>query len=374
MDLTQLRQEIDRVDREMVGLFERRMEISRLIGQYKAERGLPVFDAERENQLIENRSRMLKDESLSGPLRDFYLTLMDIGKELQYRAPEINTKAPPVSHAEITAVAYQGVPGAYGEAAAKGYFGPGADYTGYARFDDVFTAVEEGRAQRGVVPVENSSTGSITQVIDLLQSRRCVIAGEKRLVIEHCLLGLPGAMLSGITEVFSHPQGLLQCDGFLDKHRDWIRTPQLNTAEAAHFVAQSKNQHYAAIASAFAGQAYGLDILARDISNSKNNLTRFLILAPAGTRTEGKKHSLSLALKHYRGSLYHALGVLSRSGLNMTSIESRPSPGRNWEYRFFIDCVENGTPADFSKLSDELAAIDVRVDHLGSYEEDSENG
>jgi len=369
MDLAQLRQEIDRVDREMVGLFEKRMEISRLIGQYKAEHGLPVFDPERERALIEDRTQMLKDNSLSGALADFYMTLMDIGKELQYRQPAPSVM-PGEPAADIRRVAYQGVPGAYGEAAARLYFGDGPEFAGYLRFDDVFDAVEQGKAERGVVPIENSSTGSITQVVDLLRRRRCAIVGEKRLDIRHFLLGLPGAQLDGITEVFSHPQGLLQCDKYLAAHPGWKQTPKLNTAQAARFVSEEKNPRYAAIASEFAARTYGLEILDRDISNSKTNQTRFLVLAPEGTASSGKKHSLCLTLKHYRGSLFHALEVLSRFGLNMTGIESRPSEGRDWEYQFFIDCVENGTGADIAHMKEELAARDVWARILGTYEED----
>ena len=183
--------------------------------------------------------------------------------------------------------------------------------------------------------MENSITGSVVQNYDLLDSYNCFVTGEAILPVNHVLLCVPGANLSDIKKVYSHEQGLLQCAEFLDAHRDWEKVPNLNTAVAAKYVAETKDKSLAAIASRYAGERYGLAILAENISGRANNSTRFFAVSAAKGMGEGNKASLLFTLRHEKGSLARALVLLS--DLNLTRIESRPSPRENWEYRFYVD-------------------------------------
>lgn len=369
--LDELRREIDEVDRELVRLFEKRMEISQEIGRYKRENGLAVTDAARERDLLEKRAGQLKNPGLSGSLRQFFTLLMETGKQLQRSTPAaVTPDTLPCGDVRQTRgpVAYQGIAGAYGEQAARLFFGEERALLSCPRFDSVFQAVESGHACAGVIPVENLLTGGITEVFDLLESHRCVILGEQTVHIEHCLMGLPGTRLSDIRQVVSHPQGLMQCSGYLDGHPDWERVPRLNTAEAAHYVSQKNDSGIAAIASQYAAQSYGLTVLARNIADGGDNRTRFVVLEPEGTQGQGTKHTLALVLPHTAGSLHAALKILFEGGFSLTFIQSRPFPGRSWEYRFFIDCMAESSGSDMQKTLARLSESGAQVRLLGTYE------
>ncbi len=370
MKLDALRREIDEVDGELVRLFERRMEISYEIGEYKRETGIAVTDAARERELLKGRVELLKDSALSGSLQQLFTFLMETGKELQRRAPgagqtgQLNQDDIRAAHGQV---AYQGIAGAYGEQAARLFFGDERALLSCSRFESVFEAVEAGRACAGLIPVENLLTGGITEVFDLLESHRCVISGEQTVQIDHCLMALPGAQLSDIRQVVSHPQGLMQCGGYLDRFPDWERIPRLNTAEAAYHVSQKKDQSIAAIASEYAARRYGLAVLERSIADAADNRTRFVVLGPEGAHGQGAKHSLALVLRHAAGSLRAALDILYAGGLSLTFIQSRPFPGRSWEYRFFIDCISERGACDMEKTLALLASSGAQVRLLGTY-------
>ena len=235
-------------------------------------------------------------------------------------------------------IAFQGIPGAYGHQAATEYFPEESEYTGCRTFCEVMEKVESGEADYGVLPVENSSTGIITEVYDLLNRFGNYIVGEHVVKVEHALLALPGAEISGIKTVFSHPQGLLQCASFLSEHSDWKQASLANTAVSAKAVLEGGDSAQAAIASPQAAKYYGLSVLAENISDTDNNSTKFIIIRNRPEFEEAADSiSITFELSHQAGSLYRALGFIIYNKINMTKIESRPIKGEKWRYRFFID-------------------------------------
>jgi chorismate mutase/prephenate dehydratase len=234
-------------------------------------------------------------------------------------------------------VVYQGVPGAYSEQACINFFGD-ISAEGLEQFEDCFKALKKGSADYAVVPIENSSTGAIRQICDLLTQYDCSIVGEATVKVEHCLMAPKGATIHTITHVYSHEQGLFQCEQYLNTHAHWIRVPQADTAGSARMVAQTGDITKAAICSERAAKLYGLEILAPAINHNTHNTTRFVVVSPNMELREGAdKISTVFVLPHEAGSLHEVLTVLAVHGLNMVKLESRPLPERSWEYMFFLE-------------------------------------
>jgi chorismate mutase/prephenate dehydratase len=245
-----------------------------------------------------------------------------------------------LSKGDLLKVAFQGIKGCYSEEVADSYFERRLIPVSCKGFEDVFLALERGQADRGVLPLENSSTGSINQVYDLLLRYRCHIVGEYVLPVRHCLLGIQGASVEGLEELYSHAQGFLQCDTWLSApgRKNWRRTPYFDTATSAALVAKLRDPARAAIASRQAARAYGLEILAEDIQTYRNNHTRFIVIArDPETGSLCDKISLVFSLRNESGGLYRVLAEFARQGINLVKIESRPIPEKNWEYRFYLD-------------------------------------
>ncbi len=354
-ELQTLRGEIDAIDRELVELFRRRMAVTRQVGEYKRAKGIPVLDQERERQLLQSKG-VLAGEELRPAVVTLFQTVMALSRrqqrDLMGRGPDNpgvlrwqeaqNNLRQPIPAPRVV---YQGVPGAYSEPAALNFFGEGTDTTGLEQFEDCFLALREGRADYAVLPIENSTTGAIRQIYDLLTQYECYIVGETTVRIEHCLMALPGASLDAITHVYSHEQGLFQCEQFLNAHPAWKRVPQADTAGSAQMVAQSGDMTKAAICSARAAEIYGLNILARGINHNAHNTTRFVVASPRlELRPGADKVSTLFVLPHEAGSLHEILTVFSLHGLNLMKLESRPLPGRSWEYMFFLEFT--GRPGD----------------------------
>ncbi len=336
MDIDTLRARIDEVDAKLLGLFERRMEIAREIARYKEDNGLPVTDAGRERALLDERASRVKDERLEGAARSFFRFLMDMSKEEQRRVRGA-AGGPAAPAARTAGAAYQGVPGAYAEEALIAFFGQGSPRKPVQRFEDVFAAVAGGEAAHGVVPNENTTTGAVIEVHELLERYPCHIVGEAVIRIDHCLLGVPGANVADVLKVYSHPQGLSQCARFLDAHPDWERIPYYNTAVSARFVAEKGDRALAAVASRHAAAIYGLDVLSDNIQDAPDNHTRFIVIAGEPDAAGSDKVSILIRLDNTSGTLYNALGPLAEAGINMLRIEARPARDTNWEYLFFID-------------------------------------
>ena len=336
MDLDWLRARIDEVDEKLLSLFEQRMEIAREIARYKEGNGLPVVDAGRERELLQERASMVNDERLAGAAEAFFRVLMDLSKDEQRRA-QAAVKRLAAPAARTACAAYQGVPGAYGEEALIAYFGPDSPRTPLQRFEDVVAAVMNKSAAHGVLPIENTTTGAVIEVHELLERYGCHIVGEVVVRIEHCLLGVPGASIADVKKVYSHPQGLSQCARFLDAFPLWEQIPYYNTAVSARFVAEKGDKTLAAVASRHAAGIYGLSILRGGIQDSPDNHTRFVVIAAGPDEAGSDKVSILLRLDNTSGTLYDALGPLAEAGINLLRIEARPAKDTNWEYLFFID-------------------------------------
>ena len=234
-------------------------------------------------------------------------------------------------------IACFGAPGSYSHEALYCHFGKSADIVFYDHFEDLVNRVEAGECRYGVLPVENSSTGGIAEVYDLILRHNCHIVGEEYVHVQHLLLGVPGARLEDVRHVYSHPQGLAQCHAFLRLHDTWQLHSYFSTAQSAKEVAVRGEKSVAAIAGRQAAELYGLDVLAGDICTNTTNYTRFVIISKDVLPYEGNKMTLVIITEHVPGALYKALGYFYHSGMNMTHLESRPIPGRPFEYSFHID-------------------------------------
>ncbi|HIU03505.1 MAG TPA: prephenate dehydratase [Candidatus Onthocola gallistercoris] len=347
-DLKKLRDEIDRIDEKIVGLFEERMKVSESVAAYKRGVGKAVQDKKREDEKIAKVTELATTEFNRQGIESLYRHIMSISRMLQYQRLATETTetfgfAPYIpDFSPATRVVYTGVPGAYAQQALEGYFGESVESFHVQTFGDAVEAVNSGEADYGVLPIENSSTGGVMDVYDLLEAYHNHIVGEYILKVEHALLALPGTKLEDIHTVYSHPQGLMQCGRFLDEHRDWHQVSLQNTAEAAKKVRDDKDPGQAAIASMQAAKNFGLEVLKPCLNDIDNNSTRFVIIThPRVFEQQADKISICFELPHTSGTLYNILAHFIFNGLNMSKIESRPIKGQKWQYRFFIDFTGN---------------------------------
>ena len=269
-----MRKQIDAIDHKLVTLFERRMAIVDEIAALKQANGLDIYHPERERAVIDRAVGRLTDQSLIPFVRELFMNMMQLSRKRQGEGLPAAEKAKP-SVSPDTVIGYQGVRGSFSEEATLGYFGGKASFRNYDAFEDVFVALKEGEIQYGVLPIENSNTGSIAAVVDLMGEYGFYIIGEEIVKVRYHLWGLPGASLSGITHVYSHPQGFLQCHELLDAHRDWLQVPYKNTATSAKYVSEQGNNAYASLSSIRAGELYGLTPLVENVQDNDYNYTRF---------------------------------------------------------------------------------------------------
>lgn len=348
MDLTELREQIDEIDAQIVSLYEQRMEVCRNVAEYKLGTGRKVFDSKREAEKIEKVKAMTHNEFNSQGVEELFEQLMSMSRKLQYRmiAEKEGTGRLPfigVEHFDTAdaRVVFQGSEGSYSQEAMFRFFGERVNSIHVDTFRDAMSTIDEGRADYAVLPIENSTAGIVSEIYDLLVEYENYIVAEQILKIEHCLLALPGAKKEDITRVYSHPQSLMQCARYL-QGTEWQQISMKNNAFAAEKVAREKDKTQAAIAGAHAAAAYGLTVLERGINQSDTNSTRFIIVTNRKIfKKDAGKISLCFEIPHRSGSLYHILSHFIYNGLNMTKIESRPIEDRNWEYRFFIDFEGN---------------------------------
>lgn len=348
MDLTQLRQQIDSIDAQIVKLYEKRMDICSQVAQFKIETGKKVFDKAREEEKLAKVRALTHNDFNSHGITELFEQIMSMSRKLQY---QLLTKQGQTGRLPFIAVekldtrkvrvVFQGAEGAYSQAAMVRYFGEQTDSIHVDTFRDAMSAIDEGSADFAVLPIENSTAGIVNEIFDLLVEFENYIVGEQIIKIEHCLLGVPGTKLSDIQTVYSHPQSLMQSSRYLSA-RAWQQISMPNNAFAARKVAQEGRNDQAAIASEYAGKVYGLEVLAKPVSNVSSNSTRFIIVTNQKIfRNDAKKLSICFEVPHESGSLYHMLSHFIYNNLNMTKIESRPIEGRAWEYRFFVDFEGN---------------------------------
>ena len=379
-ELQQLRGEIDAIDAQMVELFRRRMEATAQVGQYKLARSLPVLDRTREAEVLAKKSA-LAGEELRDDVTALYETVMALSRRQQQRLmvqdgtppwlsalnAAIQSARPPLLKGTAR-VLYQGEPGAYAEEAAVGFFGEDCRRDHVAVWEDIFAALRDGKADYGVLPIENSSTGSINQVYDLLAKYGGYIVGEQTVRVNHCLMAPRGAGLDTLRAVYSHEQGLLQCGEYLKAHPGWERTALRNTAAAAKYVADQGDPSKAAIGSRRCATLYGLDVLAEGINSNRENFTRFVVVSPViELRKDREKISLLITLGHQSGTLYRLLSVFAHGGLNLMKLESRPMPDRPWEYRFFVDFTGDLTAPGMEETLRDAAETAEGFRVLGNY-------
>jgi len=348
MDLLDLRNQLDTIDAEIVKLYEERMEICAKVAEYKIGVGKKVFDKVREQEKLTKVKSLTHNEFNSHGIEELFEQIMSMSRKLQYqlleasgsqgRLPFIGVEELPVKKARVV---FQGADGAYSQAAMMQYFGDQIASIHVDTFRDAMSAIDEGSADFAVLPIENSTAGIVSEIYDLLVEFENYIVGEQIIKIEHCLLGVPGADISDIKTVYSHPQSLMQSAKYLSDH-DWRQISMQNNAFAAKKVAEEKDITQAAIASEHAAKIYGLEVLKKGVNQSGSNSTRFIIVTNQKIfKKDAGKISICFELPHESGSLYHMLSHFIYNNLSLTKIESRPIEDRNWEYRFFIDFEGN---------------------------------
>ena len=378
MDIQELRQRMDAIDRELTDLYGKRMETARVIGKYKRENGLPVRDTERERELLNKVAELAGEENEQG-IRALYQMLLDHSRlrQLMDEHPESElgrliretVAETPALFPEKAVVACQGVEGAYSQLACEKIFRyPSITYC--RTFGNVFSAIESGLCRYGILPIENSLAGSVNSVYDQMIRHTCFIVRSTRIKIDHTLLALPGVKEGQIREIWSHEQAIQQCSAFLAQHKEWHVNVCSNTAAAARMVRDSGRTDVAAISSANCAPLYGLEILESEIQNNSNNHTRFICISKKPEIYPGADHtSLMLVLPNRPGSLYQLLSRFNACGVNLTKLESRPLPGRDFEFMFYFDLDVSVNSPSFARLIEELDVTLDRFTYLGSYSE-----
>lgn len=349
MDLASLRKQIDEIDEQLVALYEKRMDISGQVAEYKIETGKKVFDREREEDKLRKVKELTHNDFNSHGIEELFEQIMSMSRKLQYqmltekgsagRLPFIGVDRLDTEKARVV---FPGAEGAYTQEAMKRFFGENVNSFHVDTFRDAMIAIDEGSADYAVLPIENSTAGIVNEIYDMLVEFENYIVGEQIIKIEHCLMAVPGTKLSDIQTVYSHPQSLMQSAKYLGGHASWKQISMNNNAFAARKVAEDQDKTEAAIAGEHAAKTYGLEILEKGVNQSDTNSTRFIVVTNQKIfLKKAKKVSICFEVPHQSGSLYHMLSHFIYNNLNMNRIESRPLEGRNWEYRFFIDFEGN---------------------------------
>ncbi|MCR5509743.1 MAG: bifunctional chorismate mutase/prephenate dehydratase [Lachnospiraceae bacterium] len=348
-DLAELRHRLDDIDSRIVKLYEERMDICSEVADVKIATGRRVLDRERELAKLKSVRDMTHNEFNAKGIEELFEQIMSMSRKLQYqklteqgaigRLPFIAVDKLDTDGARVV---FQGAEGAYSQAATENYFGEEISCFHVDTFRDAFMALDEGSADFAVLPIENSTAGTVSQVYDLLVEFESYIVGETVIRIEHCLMGTQESSIDDIATVYSHPQSLMQSARFLIDHPGWRQISMQNNAFAAQKVRDDNDPTQAAIASERAASAYGLKILEKGVNQDEDNQTRFIIVCNQKIYMRSAGHvALALEVPHSSGSLYHMLSHFIYNDLNMTKIESRPIEDRDWEYRFFIELEGN---------------------------------
>ena len=379
MDINDYRKQIDEIDDQMVELFARRMAVASEIARYKQEKGLPVLDAGREraklNDVCAKAPAELRDytsvlySSLFELSRSYQSQLMPQYTDLSRRIQSAVENTPQLFPQDVS-VAVCGVEGAYAQIAAeKMVKRPFILY--FRDFGGVFSAIESGLCRYGVVPIENSTAGSVKKIYDLMVDRKFSIVRSVRLKIDHNLLAKAGTKLEDVREVFSHEQAISQCANFLSTlGKDVKITAVSNTALAAEMVAKSERTDVAALSSRSCIDLYGLKALKRGVQDQGNNYTRFICISKDLEIYPGANHtSIMLTTAHKPGALYKLLARFYALGINVTKLESRPIPDRDFEFMFYFDLETSIYSKEFIQMICELSASAEDFTYLGSYSE-----
>ena len=377
MELSEIREKIDAVDDQLLDLFLQRMDLSEEVAAYKNEHHLPILNKERE------RAILAKVTEKSGEKERFayhlFSTLFELARSRQAELIDAPTKVGAqikAALADINAVfpqtglvACQGVEGANSQVACDRLL-PRGNIVYVKTFQAVVSAVESGLCKFGVLPIENSSNGSVRAVYELLQDHNLTIVRSTRLCIRHELLALPGVKMEDITEIYSHEQAIGQCSKFLNSLNGVRVIPCDNTAAAAKMVAERGDRHVAAISSHPCAALYGLETVSDEIQDSDNNYTRFICVTKDPVIYAGASRiSLIIACDNKPGALYEILSKLAALGINMTKLESCPVTGRNFEFIFFLELEASVQEPGVLAMLEELERSCAGFHFLGNYAE-----
>ncbi|MGN1132956.1 MAG: bifunctional chorismate mutase/prephenate dehydratase [Oscillospiraceae bacterium] len=369
MGLDELRKDINKIDDQIIELFKQRMECSYKVAQYKIDNDLPVFQADREKQVIERIAQKVPDE-LKISSEVLFTTLMDISKCKQYQrffSDENAISFEPLELSGSPIVAVPGTVGAYSHIASKQFFKDG-QVRFFESFKEVFDAVEQGDAEFGVLPIANSTTGSVVQTYSLLKNYDIKICAETKVKVDHCLAVKKGVKLDDITSVYSHEQGLMQCSEFIKAH-GWRTHSYSNTSLAACYI-KTSDKPIGAICSKACAEELGLEIAADDIVNASENYTKFMLISKKTLcLSNADKVSVSMAIPHTASSLYRMLTKFSVAGLNLLMIESMPMENTDFDVIFYLDFEGKITSPDVAKLINELKSELSYFKFLGNYAE-----
>ena len=378
MDLKEIRSKIDEIDDSLVELFVKRMELSAQVADYKKANNLPIYVPAREREILQEVATKAGPE-MANYTRVLYSMLFELSRSYQRKrnaetTPLYQTITNSIENTEklfpqAPMVACQGVEGAYSQIACEKIFkAPFIMY--FKNFDGVFNAIEQGLCQYGILPIENSTAGSVKKVYDLMIHHNFSIVKTFRMKVDHNLIAKPGAKLSDIRVIYSHEQAINQCSDFLKGFKDVQIIPVENTAVAASMVAQSDRTDIAAISSRSCEELYGLKSLADSIQDEGNNRTRFICISKNLEIYPGSdKTSIMMVLSHKPGALYKVLARMYVLGINVIKLESRPIPDRDFEFMFYFDLETSIYSEEFVQLMCELDDLCEEFKYLGSYTE-----
>jgi chorismate mutase/prephenate dehydratase len=378
MEISELRHKIDEIDTELVRLFTARMDIAAQVADYKREKNLPIYVPSRERAILQKVAEKAGPE-MANYTRVLYSMLFELSRSYQRKrntqATELYTtitesiENTPKLFPQAPMVACQGVEGAYAQIACEKIFkSPYIMY--FKNFDGVFNAIEQDLCQYGILPIENSTAGSVKKVYDLMIHHNFSIVRTFRLKVDHNLLALPGTKIESIKEIYSHEQAISQCSNFLQSFPNAKIIPVENTAMAANIVAQSGKTDVAALSSRSCEELYGLECLAVNVQDEGNNRTRFICISKKLEIYPGSdKTSIMMILNHKPGALYKVLARMYVLGINVIKLESRPIPDRDFEFMFYFDLDTSIYSEEFVQLMCELDDLCEEFKYLGSYTE-----
>ncbi len=378
MDIKDYRNRLDELDKQLVNLFCQRMELCGKVAEWKRENGKPIYDRSREREKLHQISELADDRftpyarclyrSLFGYSRAYQHKLLDAPSDLVKRIQQARTETSEL-FPEQAKIACQGVEGSYSSLACDKLFSE-PDIHFFPSFEDVFKAVDNGVCRYGILPIENSTAGSVKANYNLLVHHHCYIVRSTRLLVSHCLLAKPGTRLPDIKVIYSHEQAISQCAKFLSGLQGVEVRTCANTALAAKMVSQSEDPGIAAISSRACAELYGLSLLAETVQDTGANRTRFICISkkpeiyPGANRT-----TLLMTLKHRPGSLFSILERCNELGVNLVKLESSPIPERDFEVLFYFDLDIAAASPTLLQLIPALEAEAEEVKYLGSYME-----
>ncbi|MCR5420302.1 MAG: chorismate mutase [Lachnospiraceae bacterium] len=325
--LTEAREKIDEIDKQMAELFVKRMQCSKDVAEYKKENGIPILDSGREKIVLDKNEEYINDFEIKPYYRQLMQDIMDISKQYQH------------SILERSRIAYSGIEGAFAHIAALKLF-PDAEHISCRNFKSAYNSVENGKCDVAVLPIENSNAGEVGAVMDLMYEGNLFINGIYPLRISQNLLGVEGSSIQSIKKVISHSQAIEQCTEYIERHNIEV-IQSTNTAVAAKQVAMLNDISIAAIASKETAELYNLKLLDHDINEDLNNTTRFAVLSRKRediiNSSEGNTVILMFSVKNEAGMLAKAIGVIGKHGFSMNSLRSRPLKSLSWQYYFYTE-------------------------------------